>query len=466
LLEFDHQSKQKRKIDLATLRLNDHPLISTLRGLRGNVRGVVLTEPLWGIPYNLYAPYVSVYMVALGLSDSQIGFIASLGLVLQFLWTPFSGAITDKFGRKRTTLITDIIAWSIPCLIWMVAQDFRYFLVAAAINSLWRITHNSWGCLLVEGTNPNLLVEVYSLIYISGLMAAFFSPLTAVLIDQFSLVPTMRFLYFLAFVMMTSKFLIMNAMVTETKQGEVRMKETHHQSILAIVGESTSVLKQVLHTPRTMVTGGLMIIVSISTVVTTTFWPILVTENLQVPTQYLSLYYVARSITMLLFYFLVMPRLRTMSAYKPMIFGFSGLILSWMLLINMPPQSYFLLLVAVILEGCSIPATNTLLDKLIAITVEPKERARIMAILYMFVLLCTSPFGWIAGQLSEINRNLPFMLNITLYMLGAVLAFAAARRRPIVVPSTAESDMPQDNRGNSVQDDDILDVKVQEDEVS
>ena len=430
---------------MTTLRLNNHPLISTLRGLQGNVRGIVFTEPLWGIPYNLYAPYVSVYMVALGLSDSQVGLIASLGMALQFLWTPFSGAITDKFGRKRTTLITDIIAWSIPCLIWAVAQDFRYFLAAAAINSLWRITHNSWGCLLVEGTNPNLLVEVYSLIYIAGLMAAFFSPLTAILIDQFSLVPTMRFLYFLAFVMMTAKFLIMNAMVTETDEGLVRMEETRHQSIFAIVGESRSVLKQVLHTPRTLVTGALMVIVSISTVITMTFWPILVTENLQIPAQYLSLYYLARSITMLLFYFLVMPSLRTMSVYKPMVFGFTGLILSWALLINMPPQSYGLLLIAVILEGCSIPATNTLLDKLIAITVAPKERARIMAILYMAVLLLTSPFGWIAGQMSEINRNLPFMLNIALYTLGAGLAFAAARRPAIPMPAGQSAGPGPDN---------------------
>ena len=437
---------------MTTLRLNNHPLISTLRGLQGNVRGVVFTEPLWGIPYNLYAPYVSVYMVALGLSDSQVGFIASLSMALQFLWTPFSGALTDKFGRKRTTLITDIIAWSVPCLVWAVAQDFRYFLVAAAINSLWRITHNSWGCLLVEGTNPNLLVEVYSLIYIAGLMAAFFSPLTAILIDQFSLVPTMRFLYFLAFVMMTAKFLIMNAMVTETDEGLVRMEETRNQSIFAIVGESRSVLKQVLHTPRTLVTGGLMVIVSISTVITMTFWPILVTENLQIPAQYLSLYYLARSITMLLFYFLVMPSLRTMSVYKPMVFGFSGLILSWALLINMPPQSYGLLLIAVILEGCSIPATNTLLDKLIAITVAPKERARIMAILYMAVLLLTSPFGWIAGQMSEINRNLPFMLNIALYTLGAGLAFAAARRPAIPMPSSQLASPEADNSSDTSSD--------------
>ena len=402
-------------------------MIATLRSLRGNIRGVVLTEPLWGIPYNLFAPYVSVYMVALGLTDSQVGLIASIGLFCQFLWTPLSGAITDKFGRKRTTLVTDIIAWSIPCLIWAVAQDFRYFLIAAIINSLWRVTHNSWLCLLVEDTDESLLVDVWSLIYIAGLMAAFFSPLTSILIGKFTLIPTIRGLYLLAFVMMTTKFLVMNAMVEETGQGKVRMEETQGQSLWSIMGQSHWVLRQLLRKPRTLVTGGLMVIVGVATVITTAFWPILVTEQLGLDAAYLSLYYVVRSVTMLVFYFTVMPRLRTMSPYKPMIFGFAGMILSWTLLISIPEQSYILLLVATILEGCSLPAVNTLLEKLVATTVEAKERARIMAILFMVVLMFTSPFGWIAGQLSEINRNLPFVLNIGLFVIGVLLAFIAAQ---------------------------------------
>ena len=86
------------------------------------------------------------------------------------------------------------------------------------------------------------------------------------------------------------------------------------------------------------------------------------------------------------------------------------------------------MLISVILEGCSVPAVSTLLDKLIATTVEPKERARIMAILYLVVLTCTTPFGWIAGQASQINRSLPFVINIVLFSIGAVLAFVASRR--------------------------------------
>ena len=408
---------------MVTGNLLDHPLIATVRGLRGNARGVVFTEPMWGLAYNLYAPYASVYMLALGLQDSQIGLIASIGLACQFGWTLVSGAITDKFGRKRTTLVTDIISWSIPCLIWAVAQDFNYFLLAAIVNSVWRVTHNSWLCLLIEDTEPSLLVDIYSLIYISGLFAAFFAPLTSLLIAQYSLVPTMRGLYFFSFVMMTAKFLTMNALVTESTQGVIRMQATQHQSLLVILTESRSVLRQVLRTPETLITGALMIIVSIATIINTTFWSILVTEKLQIAPRYLSLYYVARSATMLLFFFFVMPRVRAaLDVRKPMVFGFVGLILSWTILITIPAQSYLWLLAATILEGCSIPTTSTLLDKLIATSVDPNERARIMAILYMVVIGFSSPFGWIAGQLSGIDRSLPFVLNIVVFAVGGVLA--------------------------------------------
>jgi len=157
-------------------------------------------------------------------------------------------------------------------------------------------------------------------------------------------------------------------------------------------------------------------------------WSVLVTEKLQIGAEYLLLYYLARSLTILLFYFTVMPRLRSVVPRIPMIFGFAGLILSWTILITIPPQSYGLLLVVTILEGCSVPAITTLLDKLIATSVDPKECARIMAILYLMVLACTTPFGWIAGRASQINRNLPFVLNIVLFLLGAILAYVATRR--------------------------------------
>ena len=54
--------------------------LGTLRGLRGNTRLCVLTEPMFGIPHYLYLPYVSLYMSELGVSDARIGMIVSVGL--------------------------------------------------------------------------------------------------------------------------------------------------------------------------------------------------------------------------------------------------------------------------------------------------------------------------------------------------------------------------------------------------
>ena len=49
-----------------------HPLFQTLRELKGNPRVTVLTEVMFGIPYNLFAPFFSVYMLAFGITDQQI----------------------------------------------------------------------------------------------------------------------------------------------------------------------------------------------------------------------------------------------------------------------------------------------------------------------------------------------------------------------------------------------------------
>jgi len=387
----------------------------------------VYTEPLWGIPFNLYSPYVSVYMLSLGMTDSLIGTITSIGLVFEIFWTLLSGPITDKLGRRRTTLIFDALSWSVPCLIWAIAQDWRYFVVAAIVNSIWRVTMNSWQCLLVEDTDPALLVDIWTWIYISGLLAAFVSPITGLLIEEFSLVPTMRGLYLLSFVMMTIKFLATNAMTTETKQGLVRMQETKHQPLFDVLRGSPQVLRQLLRTPATVFTAGLMIIVGIAKLVRGTFWSILVTEKLQIPAQHMALYPFARSVAMLIFFFVVTPRLRDMDVRKPMIVGFLGLIASHLILISVPPRSYGLLLLATILEAWSLPVATTLIDKLVAVTVDAQERARILGILYAIVIVCTAPFGWIAGRLSEINRSLPFVLNIALFGLGAALVFVAGK---------------------------------------
>jgi MFS family permease len=110
-----------------------------------------------------------------------------------------------------------------------------------------------------------------------------------------------------------------------------------------------------------------------------------------------------------------------------MMLGFLGFALSQLLLIFTPVNGYLLLVISIVIEGCALAIINPLVDQLIVLTIDAEERARIQSILYVAVIVITTPFGWIAGNLSALNKTLPFILNLILLIVGGVLAWLAGR---------------------------------------
>ena len=406
-------------------RVFKHPLIQSLLNLKGNPRACVYTEPLFGIPYFLYIPYASLYMVALGLSDQKIGLITSIGMGFQIFTALLSGAITDKFGRRLTTFFSDLISWSIPAFILIFAQNFWFFLMAAIFNSSWRISHTSWTCLMVEDAEPDQIFPMWTWVYISGLVAAFFAPLSGKLVERIDLVPAVRVLYLFAFIVLTAKFVILLVYSKETKHGKERIRETEGQSVLNLLREYRGVAGQILRTPATLLTMGLLIVVGICSSVSGTFWAIMVNQKLGIPASKIALFPMIRSLIMLAMFFTITPRIKKNHFHLPMIIGFAGLIANQCLLIFMPVQNYLLLILNVVIDAACLALVNPLVDSLVFFTVDPQERARINAILYVVVFIFTSPFGWIAGSLSGMNKTYPFVLTLCMYCMGLVLAYLA-----------------------------------------
>ena len=366
-------------------------------------------------------------MIALGLTEKQIGLIVSISWFFQIFLALISGVVTDKLGRRLTTLIFDIVSWSIPALISAVAQNFWYFLAAGIINSIWRITHTSWSCLLVEDADQNQLVDIYTWIYIANLFVGFIAPLAGVLIGVFSFVPTMRGLYVFAAIMFTLKAVLTYQWTEETAHGKVRLQETKDQSVFHVFREYKGVLSGLLRSPQTLFTAGIMLVISITSLINGSFWSILVTEKLQISTQSLAIFPFVKSAIMLIFYFTVMPIIARMHFKLPMTLGFLVYVTSQVVLVTAPQGEYGFLILSVFLEACSVAAVSPLLDQMIVLTVDAKERARILSILSVGVILLSSPFGWIAGSLSTIRKDLPFLLNIILFVMGMILAYLAGQ---------------------------------------
>ncbi len=406
----------------------NHPLFQTLRELKGNPRITVLTEVMFGIPYNLFNPFASIYMLALGLTDQQIGTLASLGLVLQVFTALVSGAIVDKFGRRLTLFIFDLLCWSVPCLIWAIAQDLRFFVAAAVMNSLWRISNTAWTCLMVEDAEERHMVHIWTWIMIFAVCSAFFAPLGGWFVGRFGLVPSVRGFYLFGFTMLTAKALILYFYSHETARGRQRIEETRQRSIPSLLLEYIQVFNQILHSKPLLAALSLMVITNIYTTVSGSFWGVLFTTKLGFSNAEISTYVALRSIIMTIALFLLGPRLTNPRRFRlPLWTGFAGFFISQLLLVVMSPRAIPLLVISVILEGVALALVSPMTESLLALSLESDERARVSAMVYVALIVLISPFGWIAGQLSAIDRALPFALNMVLFVVGAGLVWLIGR---------------------------------------
>jgi MFS family permease len=404
-----------------------HPLINSFLSFKGNARGCIYTEALNGVPANLVAPFASVYMLALGVNDAQIGLILSIGWACQLILAIFSGVITDKLGRRLTTMIFDIFAWSIPAVILAFATSFWQFMIAAMLSAFLRITQNAWTCLMVEDADPDQLIDLFTWVQITCLISGYFVPLAGLMINAYGLVQAMRVIYFIAAFLYTLKAIITYIMTVETQQGLVRMQATRGTSLFESLKDYRGLIPMVLKTPATLYTAGIMLVVSIANMINGSFWSVIATEKIGIPAEHIAMFPFVKSMIMLIFFFVVVPRLKDISFKVPLAAAFAAFLLAQVVLVFVPQHSYVLLMLNIILEACALATINPLLDSMMIRTIHAAERARIQSLLYVGIILGTSPFGWIAGQLSTIDRALPFVLNMLLFVVGGVLAMLAGK---------------------------------------
>lgn len=402
--------------------IRKHPMMQSLIAFQGNQRVSLYTEPMWGIPYNLFVPYASIYMFALGLSDQEIGLVSTIFMACQCVTALISGVLIDKWGRRRSNLLFDLIAWSIPPLLWAFSQNVWWFVTAAILNSVTQCCNTSWSCLLVEDGDSKHLVNLYNWITIAGQISVFFVPIAGLLVGRLGLVPAVRILYGFAFVSMTLKAILIYAGVREPTQGRLRMEASRGVPISAMLQDYLPVLRRMLHTRLVLLTLGIMLLLQVCITTNNTFFSLYVTENLGVADSLVSVFPMVRAVVMMVFFFALQPALNRLALRLPMLAGFALFIVADLVLILSPHNGtlYFPVL-SVLIEASGYAMVFPRRSALIALAVDPKDRARIMALLAVFMIGLSAPFGWTGGWLSSIDRRLPFALIITLSCAGMAL---------------------------------------------
>lgn len=406
--------------------LQKNKLLRTLIELRGNPRACVYTEPLWGLSMNLCLPYASVYMLTFGMSDVQVGIITSIYMFSQMIFALLSGAIVDKMGRRKSTALFDFFAWSIPCLIWASSQGFWFFVVAALLNGMMKIPTVSWDCLLIEDAPKDKITHIYSWVIIFSNLSALFAPISSILVAKLTLAPALRILYINAFIIMTTKILILYKFSTETAVGKIRREASRNKSWVEMLSGYKNAVQKIINSRGTIFAIIISILVEIMTMLGMTFWQIIASRRIGIPDTLLPIFPMIRSILSIILFFTVISRIRQTNLKWPLYGGFLSSIVGYILLISITKTDvwgYVILSISLVFEALGGAVLNMLRESLVAIHADPVERSGVMALLQTAVMLVSVPFGYIGGLLSDISRTLPFVLSIALSLLG-ILATA------------------------------------------
>ncbi|MCL2254879.1 MAG: MFS transporter [Lachnospiraceae bacterium] len=401
--------------------LRNHPLIDVLRRNKGNPRKLILMEPLWGIPANLIFPFATLYMYTQGITDVQIGLILSLGMVAQVFFSFFGGIITDKLGRKFTTMMGDFFGWSIACLIWAISDNFWLFLIAALVNCFEYINQTAWFCLLIEDAEPKDLVSVYTWAHIGGLVAIFFAPISGLLINNYSLVPVIRVLYIVFAVNMLIKIVITYRYCTETKQGAIRKAESKNTTVFQMINEYKKLIPKVLRNRNIMKVIIVSVILHVANLISLSFFGLYVTQRLGIAESYLAFFPILNAAVMLIFMVGVQHRLDSVSFRIPMWSGFILYALCLTLLILTPIGNVSFVIIYVFFTAVATAMIMPRKDALLQLNIDPVERARINALILAFTIAFASPFGYFAGWLSSIDRRLPFAFIFVIFIIAIII---------------------------------------------
>jgi len=401
--------------------VKQHPLINTLLTVEGNPKVLLFIEPLWGIPFHLIAPFITLYMSVQGITDIEIGLLLSISTVIQVFFSSFGGILTDKYGRKKVTMVGDFFGWTIPCLIWSISGNFWLFLIAMSFNALEQVNQTAWVCLLNEDAKSDQIVNIWNWVLIAGQISLFFAPISGLFIRNTSIVAVMRVLYFIFAIFMLIKNIITYRYAKETTQGKIRMEESKGQSIFQMFIEYGRLIPQIFKNKATVLTLIIMIGLNWTNIVTSNFFALYATSNLRITEGLLAVFPIFRAVIMLIFFFAAPKILDKISLKIPMVVGLLSYVICQVMLILCPPENLIVLFIYAFIDALAFALVVPRKEAMLVYYVDDNERARILSLLLTVTLLISTPFGYIIGLLSSANRQYPFYLNGAIFAVMAII---------------------------------------------
>ncbi len=138
---------------------------------RRNAFACLAFLPLWSLSYSLSFFYLSLYFKASGVTDGQLGLLVTAGSGASILFSVLAAPLVDRMGRRRSTLVFDLVGTALPFLLYALGGGFGFALAGTLLSNASRVMNVGYYLLMTEDS-PNeertAAFNVFNIIYLAA----------------------------------------------------------------------------------------------------------------------------------------------------------------------------------------------------------------------------------------------------------------------------------------------------------
>lgn len=188
-----------------------------------------------------------------------------------------------------------------------------------------------------------------------------------------------------------------------------------------MLGEYRQLIPRLLRNKAVLKAVAVSVILYITNMVNINFFSLYVTQRLGLSENFLALFPILNAAVMLVFMIGIQHRLSATRFRMPLWAGLCLYCMAALVLIFSPADHIGFVLLYVFLAAVAAALVNPRKDALLQLNINPQERARLNALIMASTIALSSPFGYLAGWLSSIDRRLPFAFAFVLFVAAILV---------------------------------------------
>jgi len=188
--------------------------------LHKNAFACLVFLPLWGVSYSLSFFYLGLYFREFGVSDAQLGFLVTAGAGASIVFSFLAAPIVDRLGRKRATLIFDILGTALPFLIYALHGSFVFALAGTILSNASRVTNIGYYLLMTEDSGNGERADAFNIFNIIIIASGLLVPVAGSFVARAGLVRAERVFLFVSAAVIAGAAFGRNHLAVETAAGK------------------------------------------------------------------------------------------------------------------------------------------------------------------------------------------------------------------------------------------------------